>query len=40
MWGLLERDLAHPGLAELKAWFDRNVPADIRAQSPDSVNNA
>jgi N-acetylmuramate 1-kinase len=37
MWGLLERDLAHPGLAELKAWFDRNIPADVRAQSPDRV---
>ena len=40
MWGLLERDLAHPGFTELKAWFDRNVPADIRAQSPDSVTKA
>lgn len=35
MWGLLERDLAHPGLAELKDWFDRNVPPGVRAQSPD-----
>ncbi len=34
MWRLLERDLAHPGLTELKAWFDQNVPANIRAQSP------
>jgi N-acetylmuramate 1-kinase len=40
MWGLLERDLAHPGLAELKDWFDRNIPADIRAQSPDSLVTA
>ncbi len=31
MWGLLERDLAHPSLAELKAWFDANVPAEARA---------
>ena len=37
MWGLLERDLAHPGLTELRAWFDRNIPADVRAQSPDRV---
>ncbi|MEP7350465.1 MAG: phosphotransferase [Sphingorhabdus sp.] len=37
MWGLLERDLAHPGLAPLKNWFDRNIPADIRAQSPANV---
>ena len=34
MWGLLERDLAHPGLAELIAWFDRNIPAGVRVQSP------
>ncbi len=40
MWGLLERDLAHPGLAELKAWFDHNIPADVRAQSPDRVASA
>jgi N-acetylmuramate 1-kinase len=34
MWGLLERDLAHPGLVPLKTWFDRNIPAEIRARSP------
>lgn len=31
MWGLLERDLAHPSLAALKSWFDANVPAEKRA---------
>jgi len=31
MWGLLERDLADPGLAPVKAWFDANVPAARRA---------
>ena len=31
MWGLLERDLQHPALAPVRAWFDRNVPADKRA---------
>lgn len=31
MWGLLERDLAHPALAPVKAWFDANVPAEKRA---------
>lgn len=31
MWGLFERDLAAPGLAPLKAWFDSHVPADKRA---------
>ncbi len=31
MWGLFERDLAHPSLAPVRAWFDANVPADKRA---------
>lgn len=30
-WRYLERNLQDPALAELKAWFDRNVPADKRA---------
>lgn len=31
MWGLLERDLAHPALAPVAAWFDANIPAEKRA---------
>lgn len=31
MWGLLERDLAQPGLEPVRAWFDVNVPAKKRA---------
>jgi aminoglycoside/choline kinase family phosphotransferase len=31
MWGLLERDLQHPALAPVRAWFDGNVPRDKRA---------
>lgn len=31
MWGLLERDLAHPSLAGVKAWFDAHVPTEKRA---------
>jgi aminoglycoside/choline kinase family phosphotransferase len=31
MWGLLERDLAHPSLAGVKAWFDAYVPVAKRA---------
>jgi aminoglycoside/choline kinase family phosphotransferase len=31
MWGLLERDLARPELAPVKAWFDVNVPNERRA---------
>ena len=30
MWGLLERDLSHPGLAPLRAWFDTYVPPEKR----------
>jgi N-acetylmuramate 1-kinase len=40
MWAYLERDLAHPGLAELRVWFDQNIPDDVRSQSPDSVATA
>ncbi|MCL6740186.1 phosphotransferase [Sphingomonas sp. RB56-2] len=31
MWGLLERDLAQPGLEPVKAWFDAQIPASFRA---------
>lgn len=31
MWGLLERDLAQPGLEALHDWFARHVPAHARA---------
>jgi aminoglycoside/choline kinase family phosphotransferase len=34
MWGLLERDLEHPGLGCLRDWFDATIPADVRAASP------
>ena len=30
MWGLLERDLAQPGLESVRAWFDASVPASHR----------
>lgn len=30
MWGLLERDLAHPALAPVRSWFDANVPEAAR----------
>ncbi|MCJ8189950.1 aminoglycoside phosphotransferase family protein [Sphingomicrobium aestuariivivum] len=33
MWGLVERNLAHPSLAPLKAWFDANVPPALRADA-------
>lgn len=31
MWGLLERDLAQPGLELLRDWFDANIPVAARA---------
>ncbi|MBD3730184.1 MAG: phosphotransferase [Sphingomonadales bacterium] len=31
VWALMERDLAHPALAPVAAWFDANIPAEIRA---------
>jgi N-acetylmuramate 1-kinase len=33
MWGLLERDLAHPELAMVKVWFDANIPAEARVSA-------
>ncbi len=31
VWGLVERNLAHPALGPVRAWFDANIPADQRA---------
>lgn len=31
MWGLLERDLAHPALAPVRTWFDRHIPIAQRS---------
>jgi len=33
MWGLLQRDLAHPALVPVRQWFDANVPAEKRAEA-------
>jgi len=30
VWGYLDRDLAHPALAPVAAWFDATIPADKR----------
>ena len=30
VWRYLERDLAHPALAPVRAWFDATIPADLR----------
>jgi hypothetical protein len=31
VWGYMARDLSHPALAPLKAWYDRHVSRDLRA---------
>jgi hypothetical protein len=33
MWGLLERNLAQPGLEPVRDWFRANLPADKRADA-------
>lgn len=33
MWGLLERDLAHPALAPVADWFAANIPAESRSRN-------
>ncbi|MEH6789635.1 aminoglycoside phosphotransferase family protein [Parasphingorhabdus sp.] len=32
MWGLLEKDLRHPALQPMAAWFDVNIPHAIRSR--------
>lgn len=32
MWGLLERDLAQPGLEPVRSWFHENVPVHCRSE--------
>ena len=38
MWGLLERDLAHPDLAPVKRWFDTYIPSNVRNDMPAELN--
>jgi aminoglycoside/choline kinase family phosphotransferase len=33
MWGLLERDLAHPHLKPVRDWFDSNIAPEHRSDS-------
>lgn len=39
VWGYLERDLAHPALAPVKAWFDANIPPAKRG-NPMAIGSA
>ncbi|HQV02918.1 MULTISPECIES: phosphotransferase [unclassified Novosphingobium] len=38
VWALLERDLTHPALAPVAAWFDANVPAELREAGGGAFN--
>jgi aminoglycoside/choline kinase family phosphotransferase len=40
VWSHLERDLAHPALARLRAWYDRVIPADRRSIAEPSVTES
>jgi aminoglycoside/choline kinase family phosphotransferase len=34
VWGYLNRDLQHPALSPLKAWYDARIPMDVRLKAP------
>ena len=34
VWAYLERDLVHPSLAALRAWYDRTIPPSLRSPRP------
>ncbi len=39
IWAWLERDLKHPALAPVAAWFDANIPAELRAAGGGSLQS-
>ena len=38
VWGYLNRDLEHPALAPLKAWYDRAIPVEARGRPRAGAN--
>ncbi|HWA31496.1 MAG TPA: hypothetical protein VG867_10365, partial [Rhizomicrobium sp.] len=32
VWGHLNRDLSHPAMRDLKAWYDRTIPMEKRGR--------
>lgn len=38
VWAYLERDLAHPALAELRQWFCMHLPSEVREAETDSAS--
>ena len=39
VWRNLERDLAHPALADLRAWYDRTIPKERRQIAAEKENS-
>lgn len=35
IWRYVERDLAHPNLSDLRDWYDRHFPPEMRTRAPD-----
>jgi hypothetical protein len=40
VWGYLNRDLEHPALGPLKAWYERVIPREARGNPMDKGNPA
>ena len=38
VWKAMERDLAHPALAPVAQWFDRNIPRQLREANGGNFN--
>ena len=36
-WAIVEENLAHPALSDLRRWFDHHLPADLRRRAIDPV---
>lgn len=36
-WAIVEENLGHPALSELRRWFDHHLPADLRRRAIDPV---
>jgi N-acetylmuramate 1-kinase len=37
VWAAMERDLTHPALAPVAAWFDANIPRDLRQRGGGTI---
>lgn len=37
LWRYVERNLAHPDLQEIKAWYEAAIPQDVRGKGPEDL---